>query len=506
MRSGRNTAGLALMAAALLASAPGAHAQAAAARTITPVEIQRHVATIADDSMRGRDTPSPGLEMTAAYAAAQLASYGIRPAGDSGSFIQRYPFASRRIDPSTRMLQLTGNPSFAPVFGRDFFVVPGASDPLEAEAYYVGTAAAGMQIPEAARGRILVAAVPDTIGAGAWQGRLAALFPLAMQSEAKGVILLLDPKVTAEAVTRIAGPISEQMAPFPVFGLRAGPGAAVLAKSGLDVDALFSSAGVPAGPMAGTILRLATAVTASMASVPNVVGVLPGRDSILGKEYVVFSAHMDHVGVGPADAEGDSIFNGADDDASGTSAVLEIAQAFASMDPAPARSILFLLVSGEEKGLLGSEYFTAHPTVPMSQIVADINIDMIGRNHPDSVTAIGLDYTSLGPTALHVASWNPDLNLVVAPDRQPEERLFERSDHFNFALRNVPAIFFTTGLHDEYHAPADAPGTIDSDKLARVARLAFLLGSTVADTAGRPTWTPAGLEIVRAALASRPGQ
>jgi hypothetical protein len=481
-------------------------AQNAATATITAADVQRHLATIAHDSMRGRDTPSPGLEMTAAYAAAQFASYGLKPAGDSGTFIQRYPYAARRTDHTARMIEVSGKPAFAPVFARDYFVVPSAEPVVETAAYYIGTAAPGMEIPEAARGSIFVAAVPDTIAPGAWQERLSAVFPLAMRYQARGVILLLDPAVSAESLTRIAGPISEQVAPFPVFGLRWNAGSELVAGTGLDSAALFASAGAAPRALTGLRLKMRTPVTVTMASVPNVVAVLPGSDAALKDEYVVFSAHMDHVGVGPADADGDSIFNGADDDASGTSAIMEIAQAFASRSRPPARSVIFLLVSGEEKGLLGSEYFTANPPVPIGQIVANINIDMIGRNHPDSVTAIGLDYTSLGPLALSVAAANPSLRLAVATDHQPEERLFERSDHFNFAVRNVPAIFFTTGLHSEYHHPADEPETIDNEKLARVARLAYLLGEAVAQNAARPTWTAAGLDVVRAALAQRAGQ
>jgi Zn-dependent M28 family amino/carboxypeptidase len=238
---------------------------------------------------------------------------------------------------------------------------------------------------------------------------------------------------------------------------------------------------------------LRTASGRTPVTVPNVVAVLPGSDPNLRAEYVVFSAHIDHVGVGRPDASGDSIFNGADDDASGTTAVLEVAQAFAAQQQAPARSLIFLLVSGEEKGLLGSQYFAEHPTVPLGQIVANINIDMIGRNHPDTVSAIGQEYTDLGATLQQVASSHvAELKLVAAPDLWPEENLFMRSDHYSFAAKGVPAIFFTTGLHPDYHKQSDEPETIDNDKLARIARLVYLLGESVANSPARPQWTAAG--------------
>src|SRR5690606_11898205 len=130
----------------------------------------------------------------------------------------------------------------------------------------------------------------------------------------------------------------------------------------------------------------------------------------------------DHVGIGRPDASGDSIYNGADDNASGTAALLEVAEAFASLPEAPARSLLFLAVSGEEKGLLGSQYFSDHPTVPIEQMVANINVDMIGRKAPDSIVVIGQEYSSLGPLVREVAAERPELGLVVSEDIWPEER------------------------------------------------------------------------------------
>jgi Zn-dependent M28 family amino/carboxypeptidase len=230
---------------------------------------------------------------------------------------------------------------------------------------------------------------------------------------------------------------------------------------------------------------------------PNVVAVLPGSDSVLKNTYIVFSAHMDHLGVGAPNARGDSIYNGADDDASGTSAVVELAEAFASLSERPRRSLLFLTVSGEERGLLGSRYFSDHPPVPANALVADINIDMIGRNAPDMVVGIGQEYSSLGATAQRVVQMHPELGLKVAPDPWPSEQLFFRSDHFNFARIQVPAIFFFAGLHEDYHQPSDEVEKIDADKAARIAKLIFYLGASVADDPQAPQWTAEGLKVVR---------
>lgn len=230
---------------------------------------------------------------------------------------------------------------------------------------------------------------------------------------------------------------------------------------------------------------------------PNVVAVIEGADSVLRDTYVVFSAHLDHVGVGPPDARGDSIYNGADDDASGTAAVMELAEAFASLPEPPRRSLMFLAVSGEEQNLLGSRYFSEHPPVPISALVANINIDMISRNARDTVVGIGQEYSSLGQETQRVVRAHPELGLTVAPDLWPTERLFFRSDHFNFVRKHVPSIFFFAGLHEDYHRPSDHVEKIDADKAARVTRLIFFLGAALADAQQAPYWTADGLRMVQ---------
>jgi Zn-dependent M28 family amino/carboxypeptidase len=226
-------------------------------------------------------------------------------------------------------------------------------------------------------------------------------------------------------------------------------------------------------------------------SAPNVVGILEGSDPALRNEYVVFSAHMDHVGVGAPDERGDSIFNGADDDASGTVAVVEIAQAMASLPTRPRRSTLFLLVSGEEKGLWGSEYFAANPSVPASQMVADLNMDMVGRNWPDTIVAIGKEHSDLGSTLERVNAAHPELRMTAIDDLWPEESFYTRSDHYNFAVKGVPILFFFNGTHADYHGRDDEPEQIDGEKAARIARLVFYLGAEIANVDARPAWNPA---------------
>ena len=186
---------------------------------------------------------------------------------------------------------------------------------------------------------------------------------------------------------------------------------------------------------------------------PNLVAVLEGRDPRRRHEYVAISAHLDHVGVRPGRA--DSIFNGADDNASGVAGLLELAEAFSRREARPARSLLFLVPSGEEKGLWGSAYWVRHPTVQLGDVVADLNMDLIGRNWVDSVIVTGPEMSTLGETLRRVTARHPELRMAPVADRWPEERIFYRSDHYNLALAGVPVLFFTSGTHADYHQPSD---------------------------------------------------
>jgi hypothetical protein len=294
--------------------------------TITPADVKKRIEIIADDSMGGRDTPSPGLEATARYIASEFQRFGLSPAGDRGTFIQRY------------------------------------------------------QLPTGSQGQ-------------------------------------------------------------------------------------------------------------SRATAPNVVGMLEGSDPELKNEYVVLSAHMDHVGVG-APVNGDSIYNGADDDASGTAGVLELAEALSRPGARPKRSVLFLTVSGEEHGLWGSAWFSDHSSVPMSQIVANLNIDMIGRNWKDTIVVIGKEHSDLGATLNRVNRAHPELGMNAIDDLWPDENFYFRSDHYNFARKGVPVLFFFNGTHPDYHGPDDEPGRIDAEKEARIVRLVYLITHDVGSAAMRPQWNP----------------
>lgn len=470
-----------------------------AVATITIDDVRRRVAFLASDELKGRDTPSPGLERAAAYIANEFRSFGLHPAGDSGTFIQRFPYEASRIDVDrARVIARAHGTTTTAQFARDYFMIPARIDSVTGTPIFAGRARTGMTAPTGAAGSILFFFVPGDMSAE-WEQRVTAALQATMFARAGAAVLILDSIFSQDKIAELAGELASQQAPLPVIGLRYHVARTLMQHAGLDLAALGARTDNQHAPLSGVSFLIGTPTSSSGAHVPNVVAILPGSDPALRDQYIVYSAHMDHVGVGAPDASGDSIYNGADDDASGTTAVIEIAQAFAALDRRPARSVMFLLVSGEEKGLLGSAYFVAHAPVPATQMVANINLDMIGRNAPDTVVAIGQDYSSLGPTVQRIAAAHRELGLVVAPDLWPEEQLFFRSDHFSFAAREIPAIFFTTGLHADYHRPSDEPETLDYDKLMRISRLLLRFGHDLATTAARPQWTTEGLAEVRRA-------
>jgi len=238
----------------------------------------------------------------------------------------------------------------------------------------------------------------------------------------------------------------------------------------------------------------------------NVVAMIEGRDPVLKNEFVVISSHYDHIGMDLA-SEGDQVYNGADDDGSGTIAILEIAEAFvqAARDGfGPRRSLLFLNVTGEEKGLLGSSWFTDHePLVPLENIVTNLNIDMIGRYDPSHPTG-STNYVYIIGSNL-VSQELHDLNLKVNEltdtslelderynSKDDPNQFYRRSDHWNFGKNNIPFIFFFTGTHDDYHGLDDEADRVEYERMTRIARLIFATAWQVANQDNRPAVTGAG--------------
>jgi hypothetical protein len=501
----RFAAGAGLLA-ALLAT-PALHAQApripatspaAAAATITGEDLRRRIGVIAHDSMRGRFTPSPELEETAAWVTRELELLGLRPGGDGGSFLQRYSMRTTVLDPAASTASFGGS---ALRFGRDVapaysYLLP-SGERAGSVVVVSGTALAGVRLDGSELAGRHVVIVPPARSEPRTPSVSAVL--RAVLAAGPSAVWLASDRDDADWATRGNAELRRQhrslgepelLAALVVRDRVLEP---ELERAGLRLSALRARGSQAVRLEEAPGLRASLAARSRLVDellAPNVVGILPGTDPALRDEYVVFSAHMDHVGVGTPDASGDSINNGADDDASGTSAVIELAEAFAALEPRPRRSLIFLTVSGEERGLWGSEWFAAHPPVPIERIVADLNIDMVGRNWADTVVAIGRQHSDLGETLARVNRAHPELGLTAIDDPWPAESFYTRSDHYNFARRGVPILFFFSGTHPDYHRPSDEVELIDVDKTARIGRLLFWLGLEVANETARPRWDP----------------
>lgn len=490
---------LLLLPGALTAQSPASVQQAV--QSITPEDIRRRVGIIAHDSMRGRDTPSPELDKVAAYIAGEFRRLGLKPGGDNGTFLQRYPIDRVQFVPESSIAVVRGGTGghIPLTYGTDFVFGDNAFPSGEYAGDLVlisGPLGGELRADTAAlAGKVLVlAANPRNRGE---RQRVLAWRPAALV-----LAVTMTDSIWTQRVARMAGAQlrdpSRTVGPPAVIGIRAGSLQPILARFGADLGAAQSATAFEAKPLAGGSLRVRAHIrTVERNWAPNTVGILEGSDPRLKNEYVVYSAHMDHVGVaGPAGSGGcraqgaDSICNGADDDASGTVAVVEAAEAFARLDPRPKRSIIFLTVSGEEKGLWGSAYFADHSPVPVAAIIANVNIDMVGRNWKDTIVVIGKEHSDLGATLNRVAAAHPELNMRPIDDIWPQENFYFRSDHFNFARKGVPILFFFSGTHPDYHRTSDSADKIDAEKEARIVRLVLYLGLDVANAAERPKWNP----------------
>jgi hypothetical protein len=483
----------------VLVRAPEPTAADRADASITETDFAARIGFLAADALQGRDTPSPGLEAAAAWIASEFLRVGVRPGGTDG-YLQRWPFETVALDASGTSLEFR-TPAGARFlrYGSDFYVDAGAGDPFSAALVHVGRSLPAQEVREQTLRERLVVLQPLEITRLALDSARADV----ARAGAAGLVVVL-PRATSEAdVARAAAvPVRAPSATLPpVFFLREERAREIFSDARLDLDALAARTAPVA--VAGVTARAGAPIARTDHRPANVIGVIHGSDPELRDTYVVFSAHYDHVGVAgqgsrqcPATPD-DRICNGADDNASGTAAILELAEAFASLPQPPRRSLIFLAVSGEEKGLLGSAYFADNPTVPIERIVANVNIDMIGRNHPDSVVVIGQSYSSLGPLLHAVNEQQRHLAVTVSDDLWPEQRFFYRSDHFNFARREVPSIFFFTGVHEDYHRPTDTAEKVDYAKLVRITRLIFHYGLAIANDAEPPRWDPEGLAEVR---------
>jgi hypothetical protein len=481
---------------AALGPAPGV-----TAAEISPDDLRHRVFLLADDSMRGRATGTPEIAAAAGYLVAEATRLGLRPAGDDGTFYNRSELQRRLLEAQTRITSPGGSHTpgldeLIPVSG--LVGLPAASQPRgSGPLLYAGhlvdpaIGAAELRAVDVAGAAVIVRLSPP---AGIDPQNTPPRMPVAA---------LFGPASTAAAVLLVAEEGEQEIWSYVSGIARSGsieqPGGETpprgpaffmispqLAERVLGAP--LAGARQPRADLGAFEFELREQVTPVDAW--NIVALLPGRDPARAGQYVSVGAHYDHVGIGAA-VEGDSIYNGADDNASGTAGLLEVAEYLASLPQSrrPARSVLFLWYTAEEHGLLGSRTFTDAPTVPRDSIVVNVNADMLGRNSPDSISVIGAGRLS-SELAAEVEAVNRRLARPFLLDysydrRDHPERLFCRSDHYNFARFVIPTVYLTTGLHEDYHQPSDTPDRLDYDKIARAARLIGDLTLALADRPAR---------------------
>jgi hypothetical protein len=495
---------------------------------ITDAQLRAYLTFIAADVLEGRLTPSRGLDTAAAFLASHLGRLGLTPAGDPGTFLQTIALTRRRLDIEKTSLAI-GSRTLA--YGDDF--LPGElAGTAEGQLVYVGNGSVirsrgvdpykGLDVA----GKIVVSHVglPAGFSQGDMKGpRGEDWEPTEDAARTRGAVAVLFlpdyaalerwPATRESRRTRSSLTVDAFVGPGPVL-----PTATLSARG---VGLLFAGERVPpleafqravrrepAEPFAfsaGKVVRLAVTAVEERLTTSNVVAVLTGSDDRLADEYVALGAHYDHLGTTPTpNAAGDAIYNGADDDGSGTAALLAIAEAFATARIRPKRSLLFVWHTGEEQGLWGSRYFTEHPTVPLDRVVAQLNIDMIGRGRPpgsprpngplaltdsDTVYVVGSRRlsTALGGLLERANAAYHALQLDYSlDDPSNPARIYERSDHYQYAKRGIPVAFFFTGVHPDYHGLEDEVDRIDFTKLRRVTQSIYATARLVADTRDRP--------------------
>ncbi|MBA2502288.1 MAG: M20/M25/M40 family metallo-hydrolase [Pyrinomonadaceae bacterium] len=497
-----------------------------AADRITAEQLKEYLYYVASDEMQGRDTPSPGLDATARFIADKLKRRGIKPAGDNGTYFQKYNLLRLRADEAQSRAEIGGQTY---KFGDDFLpALSGGS--AEGPLVYVGhgwfvkskgiDAYQGVDV----RDKIMVVAGgarPDGVTPDDLKGKQGEAWDdfggYARRHGARGIVLIPRTRdydqywqARRSALTRGTLQVEAFMdtsdARIPTLIPSQKMLDALMTGERMSGEQVFSQSGTGAASTAFDLtpakrISFTTAVTSEKSTTQNVVGVLEGSDRVLKNEYVAIGAHYDHVGTGTA-VNGDSIYNGADDDGSGTVGVLAIAEALAR-GPRPKRSILFVWHSGEEKGLWGSRYFVENPTVPLAQVVAQLNIDMIGRSKKEDDTnprnrdlsganevyVIGskMMSTDLGLLSerINASYLNVNFNYKYDDPSDPN-RFFFRSDHYHYARKGVPIIFYFSGVHEDYHRPSDSPDKIDYEKMQTIARTIFMTATEIANLTVRP--------------------
>lgn len=485
-------------------------AAATGMNTINARDLQAHLDFLSSDAAAGRGTGQPGLQVAAEYIASQFRRFGLEPFGAEGTYFQKFEVIKIQLTDDIRLMlienQAEGWSREKFQYGEDFFVSPrGLTGSVEGQAPLV-FAGYGITAPEHEWDEyaeinvkdkvvLIIDGQPEIPGSDYFTGEtethlgdVRQKIATARSNGVAAILITFNPRSKTLFSDRLkrwerwlmqeAMALPSPQTPAPVFFINERTANRLLSATGKSLRQLqqeIEEGTSTSSSIIGSKLFFSVALDKETVVTQNVAGLLPGNDPELRHETVIISAHYDHLGI---DSKG-TIWHGADDNSSGTSAVLEIAEAMASNSKRAPRSFLFLAVAGEEKGLLGSHYYIEHPFISLEDIITDLNIDMIGRNAPDSIYIIGSDMISkdlhnMNETA---AKYIDNLWLDYRYNSLDDpNRFYYRSDHYNFAKHGIPIIFYFAGIHEDYHQPTDTRDKINFSKLEKVAKLVYLTG------------------------------
>jgi Zn-dependent M28 family amino/carboxypeptidase len=495
-------------------------------------QLKADIAYLADDKLKGRQPGTEGYQMAADYVISRMKAYGVQPAGEAGGWLQQVKLRKAFIGPNPEVILTKGTSGSILAYGKDVTVTPNPAETtgsVNASVVFVGCGITNAEqnyddykgIDVKGKAVLIFRGAPKSFPSSVASHSMD-MVTLQKNAAAHGAVavLLASSDSTRRMINNTGRPsysVLDDQGKVAVSGsfystqikmvatLSYAMSKQLLQGGGKEIEATVAALknGTVQSADLGYMLKGKYTSTWQDVNSFNVVGKVTGTDAKLKNEYVVHSAHLDHLGIGRP-IEGDSLYNGAHDNASGVASMLQIANIYSHVKMKPKRSVLFVAVTGEELGELGSGYFAAHPTVPVKNIVADVNTDMPTIIAPLlSVTALGAEHSSLAKVVDEAAAY---MDLTVEPDPEPKENRFVRSDQYSFVKQGIPALHIKYGSRTSdgknnlnetvavwrakyYHKPQDdINGMFDFDAGAKYARLNFLIGYLVANNLIRPEW------------------
>lgn len=507
------------------------------ARAVQPERIEATMRYLADDKLEGRKPGTRGFELAAQYVEEQFRKLGFRPMGQGGTYRQKVPLRRAQVREAGSMMALTRSrdgiiaAEESMVYGRNFVLSPQFSQETSTVSAPVVFVGFGVSAPELGyddyasidvRGKIVACfnGAPDTFPSNQRAYSNSAKQEVAAARGAVGMITFSLPTDmmarieanaprTRQAVYRWVDTNGQVQRTFPALKVIASLGDSTARTLFTGASISFDQARIAANKSQPQAFPLALSVRATTQTElnndlvgENLIGLLPGSDPTLKNEYVVYVSHLDHLGI-TKPVNGDSINNGAHDNASGVALNLETARLLTLLPKAPRRSILFAVVTAEEMGLLGSDYFASNPTVPKEKIVANLCLDMPFFFHPlIDIVPYGVEHSSMAGAINAAATF---VGVTIAKDPIPEQSVFMRSDHFSFVRQGIPAVYIKSGSTtgdsrdgtalnlawraSTYHTPRDDMNQpFDWNAAARHVQLQFLIGYLTAQADTRPVW------------------